>query len=163
EPNTGSAPCSHAAALRNAAPRGLPVSACLVAAGTRACLGVDPLDLSAFTSAAIVDIRPEQERYGEMGYIPGSVSVSEDELEAQPAQLLDWCPSGRPVVLACLSGRRCEPWLERIAALGYGEVDYLRGGLLSCRAGGLPVAGVATPAADDVPEVASLDEFPLVV
>lgn len=106
----------------------------------------------------LVDVRPRDERFGDLGYIPGSRSVPEDELLAGPALLENRWDPNRHIVLYCLSGRRSGELVAQVEAMGFENVSHLKGGILEWRASGHPVCGVNTehenvPKASDAEEV----------
>lgn len=85
----------------------------------------------------IVDIRPEDERRDPaLGFIPGSVHLNVDELDA----LTRWSQRA-PVVLSCLSGRRSKDILTQLPPSDQ-PMATLEGGLLAWRAQELPVSGL---------------------
>lgn len=99
--------------------------------------------------AHVIDVRPEDERYGGMGYIPGSRCVSVDAL----------CDPNRAIVLVCLTGRRSEAAAQELEQAGLRRVASLDGGILAWRAAGLPVCGVQDEPAQALPRVHDVEGF----
>lgn len=96
-----------------------------------------PLLLAQMHHWLIVDIRPEEERRDPaLGFIPGSVHLLVDELDA----LTRWSQR-TPVVLSCLSGRRSKEILTMLPPSSQ-PMATLDGGLLAWTAQGLPVSGL---------------------
>lgn len=120
-------------------------------------------ELASKSTALIVDIRSTEERAGDLGFIPGSIHQPEEDLVEGLQRLLQRSQQRRDVVLVCLTGRRCHPWLEPIAKLGVRKVWWLSGGMLNWRSSGYPVVGVTPVAEDEKLELRSLSDFPRVV
>jgi rhodanese-related sulfurtransferase len=103
-------------------------------------LQVDPTAVAALRDFVVVDIRSASERYCGEGFIPGSISIPEDE-PLMEEEVIAW---GRrsPLVLACLTGRRsvtlAKALKEREPQL---NLANLTTGLLGWIAEELPVAG----------------------
>ncbi len=87
---------------------------------------VTPAELVAQRQLPIYDIRPEEERFGELGWIPGSLHVPSELVRSFKARN----HASTPVVLACVSGRRSRELAIDLAAQGVEVVD-LAGGLLA--------------------------------
>ncbi|MBL9028511.1 MAG: hypothetical protein JNL21_40340 [Myxococcales bacterium] len=99
-----------------------------------------PAEVAELRGFSIVDIRPFEERLGELGFLPGSRSVpcvaAKDVWEAIEAEGV--VPG---VVLCCTSGRRSGALLAEVRSLlSTSEVEHLEGGVLAWRADGFPVA-----------------------
>ncbi len=105
---------------------------------------IEPLELLAHRELTLIDTRPEAERFGDLGFIPGSRWFPEEVLTGDPFQLTDELPQDRGLVLACLTGRRSVELLPVVTALGYGDVRILKGGLLAWSAA-LPVCQLRAP------------------
>lgn len=73
----------------------------------------------------VVDVREPREF--RQGHIPGARLLPLPQLLEAPAAL----PRGRPIVLACRSGRRSARAAAALKAQGYDDVRVLAGGLLS--------------------------------
>lgn len=129
---------------------------------TDATHDVIPEAVAADTDAAWIDVRPPDERHGDVGYLPGSIGVPYEGLEADPAGLVD-ALGDRRVVAICLSGRRSADAVRLLRAAGHRAAYNLRGGVLGWGAAGLPLAGVATPPTDLVPDVPTPDALPRVL
>ena len=108
---------------------------------TRA-LELGPVDSADLRGAVVLDIRPLAERYGGLGFIPGSIGFPVEE-DAPDLGALVERSEGQPIVLACLSGRRSRVVTEILAESGLvTEPANLSSGLLGWQAAELPVAGV---------------------
>jgi rhodanese-related sulfurtransferase len=94
----------------------------------------------------LVDLRPPSERYGGMGFPPGSLHVPGHlDVERWAAAVRQAAGPHTPV-LVCLSGTRARTLAE---AHGW---SYLEGGVLAWGAEGLPLAGRhVTRPSDDPP------------
>ncbi len=119
-----------------------------------------PAALSELRNVVILDVRAAEERFGEMGFIPGSRSFPEEELRSSPARLLSTYGVDQPVALVCLSGKRSLRLVPMLRGLGFATCAHLRGGVLAWRAASLPVCGVGAVPAEDVVPLRSIDEFP---
>jgi len=124
---------------------------------------IQATELAALCEAAIVDIRTADERTGELGFIPGSRSFPEGELEGHPKVLRQSYAGDRPLVLVCLTGKRCRRLVPQIQSVGFSQVATLRGGLLAWRSAGLPVCGVDAPGPGERLPLEDLSEFPRAV
>ena len=82
----------------------------------------------------VVDVRQTEEYRGELGRVPGAVSVPLAEL---PAKARDWERS-RPIVTICHSGRRSLQAAQALSDAGFREVGSMRGGMLAWNEAGLP-------------------------
>lgn len=95
----------------------------------------------------VIDIRPPDERYGAVGYLPGSLGVPAEALLAEPGRYLSL---GSALVLVCLSGHRSLRAAEALSARGVGPLYSLEGGTLAWGAA-FPLCGLsAAPAAERV-------------
>jgi len=106
---------------------------------------VAPEELATTRSAVIVDIRHLDER--EMtGWIPGSIwHPQEEDLEAWARTL----PTGAPIVLVCMTGRRSLEVVEALQGhLEHGLID-LEGGTMAWAAAGLPLVRADRSALSD--------------
>lgn len=123
-------------------------------------MGVDmitPPLVVADPSLAILDVRPRPERFGELGFIPGSRWFPEERLRERPFLLTDDVAPDRGVVLACLTGRRSAALVPFVRALGYPRTYNLEGGLLAW-ASSLPLCGRGRAPAT-APGTQSVDEI----
>lgn len=101
----------------------------------------------------LVDIRPVAERYGGVGFVPGSVSVPWQPDAARWAAAVRAAAGSRTPVLVCLSGSRA-----RTCTQGSG-FPYLDGGVLGWAAAGLPLCGRDEARSSDEPAIA-VEAFP---
>lgn len=89
----------------------------------------------------MIDIRPREERYSELGWIPASLSLS-----GVGAERLSWLreqlEGSETAVLYCTSGRRSEKTLAILGAEYPRPLAHLRGGVLGWSAAGLPTCGL---------------------
>ncbi|MCA9706831.1 MAG: rhodanese-like domain-containing protein, partial [Myxococcales bacterium] len=115
-----------------------------------------PLQVLRTPGLALVDIRPVAERYGSVGFVPGSLSIPAVDSPEQTRRMICEAAGDRTPVLVCLSGRRAQHHASCDATQG-GELAYLEGGVLAWAASGLPVSGVNLQPSDDAPELA---DFP---
>lgn len=83
-----------------------------------------------------IDVRPFEERYDGMGFIPGSLGLPPQA----PWAWLGYVASASPVVLVCMSGRRSAELVGEFAARGI-AMQTLDGGVLEWASHGLPLAG----------------------
>lgn len=117
--------------------------------------GIPPREALGIPGLLFVDLRPAAERYGGVGFVPGSVSVPwQPDAERWAAAVREAAGSHTPV-LVCLSGSRaraCEP-AQR------GDLPYLEGGVLAWAAEGLPVCGRDVARASEEPPIA-IEAFP---
>lgn len=88
---------------------------------------------------ALIDIRPPEERWGEYGFIPGSLSVPMREPWTRLHVPEDVLAAASGVVLVCMSGHRAK--LAWRSTLQRKPVLVLDGGALAWSATGLPLAG----------------------
>jgi rhodanese-related sulfurtransferase len=106
--------------------------------------------LAAHPEITLIDLRPQEERMGELGFVPGSRTCKDEE------ELLELA-AREPVVVMCLSGRRSTAQLARLKARGAAARE-LDGGLLAWRAAGLPVCEPLIVA--DAPTLGTLSDAP---
>lgn len=104
-------------------------------------MSITVAELATSRDVRLFDIRPPDERYGSVGFVPGSIGVGESAaaLQASAAEI----PPGDPIALVCLSGRRSEHAAALLSQHLGREVANLTGGVLAWREAGLPVCGVA--------------------
>lgn len=81
----------------------------------------------------LVDVREAPEFAG--GRIAGARLIPLGTLAKRAGEL----DRSRPVVLVCRSGKRSEQAREQLAALGFGQIACLDGGLMAWEAAGQPV------------------------
>jgi len=86
----------------------------------------------------LIDVREPQEL--EAGRFPKAVNVPLAELESYASKL----DPAAPVMLACRSGSRSRKAAKRLAALGFGDVSNVRGGIVAWGRAGLPLKGSGT-------------------
>ena len=101
----------------------------------------------------VIDIRPLDERIGELGFLPGSLSIPMPSVERGLAQLSDSKLVGEEPVLYCASGNRSGRMLAQIEREFGRPVHHLEGGMLGWQAAGLPTA-YADPAVLDEHDLA---------
>lgn len=89
----------------------------------------------------VVDIRPQDERFGELGFVPGSLWIPKDSPDF--ARQVTKLALEAPVVLYCLSGHRSDAAHQAITQRSPDLLLYsLEGGLLAWSAAGHPVSGL---------------------
>lgn len=108
---------------------------------------------------AIIDVRPQEERDGVLGFLPGSRSFPAASLIADPGLLRRAYVESQPVVLVCTAGHRSLTLADRLAQHGAATLASLTGGLLAWHGSGRAMCGIGQPKADDVPCVDTLAEF----
>lgn len=111
---------------------------------------ISPASLASEREVAVVDVRPLQERFGDLGYLPGSRAFEADDAE-RLAAVLRAEYGDREVVCVCLSGRRSGEIVAELRQAGFANARNLAGGVLAWREAGLPTVGLDDP--DDVPAV----------
>ncbi|MEZ4282583.1 MAG: rhodanese-like domain-containing protein [Myxococcota bacterium] len=82
----------------------------------------------------VVDVRGAHEYHGPLGRLPGAALLPLPELEARAGEL----PKGRALLLVCRSGVRSLKACDTLAALGFGPVINLTGGMIGWNEAGLP-------------------------
>jgi rhodanese-related sulfurtransferase len=87
-----------------------------------------------------IDIRPLPERLGELGFLPGSLSIPMPSFEYASQALLDARLAGDELVLYCASGNRSGRLLAQLERTLERPVHHLDGGILAWQAAGLPTA-----------------------
>jgi len=87
----------------------------------------------------VVDIREPYERA--LSYIPDSLHIPQDELEARAASALP--DRHAPLALYCASGIRSLTAARKLLRMGYTQVMSLSGGIVDWEAEGFPVAAGA--------------------
>lgn len=114
---------------------------------------IHPREALGIPGLVLVDLRPPSERYGGVGFVPGSLHVPGHlDVESWVAKVQQ-AAGARTPVLVCLSGTRA-----RSLAEGHGW-SYLQGGVLAWGAEGLPLAGRHVSRASDDPPLA-VEAFP---
>ena len=123
-------------------------------------IALEPHEISFSTEAVLVDVRPLQERYGGMGFLPGSLSLPRtDPVERFAERLHAICGELVPT-LVCLSGARARACAEWVGPSFGGTVTYLAGGVLGWGAEGLPLCwGPSSVSAVSVRVAAPLEEL----
>ncbi len=116
-------------------------------------------DLARRRDHRIIDVRPAPERFGPLGYLPGSRSVPLEDIVREPASLTRLYPIETPLALVCLSGRRSARLIPTVRQLGYRSALSLTGGVLAWRASGLPICGVSPPDPSSLPRLSSKASF----
>ncbi len=89
-------------------------------------------------SLVLIDIRPFQERWGTMGWIPGSVhlpladpsALTESDWDEYAAALNTLTQGRDTTVLVCLSGKRSKTALEKLAHRLDAPIEHLDSGML---------------------------------
>lgn len=119
-----------------------------------------PIEVAASPSVYLVDVRPREERYGALGFIPGSRSVPAADIEADIEAFGARFEEDATVVLVCSTGRRSTALAAAIAPLLEQKIVNLAGGTVGWAASGLPLCGTRTPAPDTIPMVASVEKLP---
>jgi rhodanese-related sulfurtransferase len=82
--------------------------------------------------AQLVDVRDDHE--WEAGHIPGAIHVPLPELNERAGEI----DRGRPVILYCRGGSRCEMATEALAAAGF-DAAKLERGVVGWSEDGLPL------------------------
>jgi sulfur dioxygenase len=85
----------------------------------------------------IIDVREADEFAGDLGHVPGSVSIPLRELAARAAELAPY--RERDIVLVCRAGVRSTTAAAILTGLGFEHVSNLKGGMLDWNDAGLPV------------------------
>ncbi len=106
----------------------------------------------------IVDIRNKEERYGGLGYVPGSVWAPGAELDADPNGTIRRIDRGATVAVVCNSGRRSRELLPAFQRLGFANVLNLEGGVLGWAESGLPVCGTLAADPGNLPPARNYQE-----
>ena len=111
----------------------------------------------------IWDIRPQQERCGLPGFIPGSRCVP---MEPTTVHAIPWeslLTQHRVIALTCLSGRRSEAVVSLLRAQGTQGVIHLTGGILAWQAEGFPLCIPEPVEPEEYRTVATLRQLPRAV
>ena len=88
----------------------------------------------------VLDVRPADERFGQLGFIPGSIWVDPADTSFENTVLE--MASKHPVVLTCLSGKRSQAHQEQFKHYATGApIEHMQGGLLLWKQH-YPVAGL---------------------
>lgn len=82
----------------------------------------------------LIDVREPEEYHH--GHFAGAANLPLSELLTRRPDL----PRDRPILLICRTGRRSRRAMRYLLALGFDKVYNLRGGILSWKAGDLPLA-----------------------
>ncbi len=77
----------------------------------------------------LLDVREPQESLGELGHIPGSVSVSLKELAGRASELENW--KNKQVVAICRADVRSTTAAAILTSLGFEQVSNMKGGMLA--------------------------------
>jgi len=117
---------------------------------------VTPLPLSRRRDATIVDIRALEEREL-IGSIPGAYPFPLALFTQRPWLLMSVVSPEKPVVLACMSGRRSLEALTLAYDVGFSSVQSLSGGLLGWAEAGLPLVPPLVPGDDPPESIAALE------
>jgi len=83
----------------------------------------------------VVDVRGAHEYHGPLGRLPGATLLPLPELDARVGEL----PKGRALLLVCRSGVRSRKACDTLAALGFGPVVNLTGGMIGWNEAGLAI------------------------
>jgi rhodanese-related sulfurtransferase len=81
----------------------------------------------------VIDVRDQDEYFGDLGHIPGSTLVPTPVLDAVSNS---W-EAETPILVVCRSGRRSAAAAERLARRGFTRIHNLAGGMLAWNAAGL--------------------------
>ena len=87
------------------------------------------------SDAVVIDLRDDKE-FAE-GHITGSRNIPEAKLEDRMRELEKF--KGKPVIVACASGRRAQAVTGQLRKSGYAEAVTLRGGIAGWRQAGMPL------------------------
>lgn len=109
-------------------------------------------------SLYLVDIRPRAERKSAVGFIPGSRSLSSEEINANPSMLDAIDPNGT-FVFVCATGRRSAVLAESLGARVRSTVATLDGGTVGWGAAGFPLCGIEEAPSSNVPSIPSPSKF----
>ena len=93
-----------------------------------------PDEVAALRGCYLIDIRPLEERRGELGFIPGSIALGAAH---ELGDLVD--RDGLPIVVYCTSGRRSAAFIEGLDGEVAERMKNLDGGVLAWGAQGLPL------------------------
>jgi rhodanese-related sulfurtransferase len=119
---------------------------------------VSAVDIAEVREIRLIDVRATDERYGDIGFIPGSRCFPLETLEDSRQVLLEEYALHQPIVTVCLSGRRSQTARDILRGWGFQKVTSLNAGVLGWRAADLPTCGVNPD--PDGPRASSLDELP---
>lgn len=110
-------------------------------------LPMRPADVVRSRDLVLVDIRGEDERRSEMGFLPASLAFPPSSWDdcAGTLAMLDTLDEVRGLVLYCTSGRRSAEALVGLSARTRLPLFGLDGGLLGWEAEGFPVCRPASP------------------
>ncbi len=122
-----------------------------------------PHELARETQIAIIDVRPKEERNGELGFVPGSRSFSDCDLDGLARKLTQDYGPAHAIAVACLSGKRSLPVAEHLRDAGLADVAHLEGGILSWHAEGLPLCGVRSIPKEELVPLSCAEDFPRAV
>lgn len=93
--------------------------------------------LEAHETPLLLDVREPQEFSGELGHVPGSMSVPLKELAGRASELESW--RNKHVVAVCRAGVRSTTAAAILTSLGFEQVSNMRGGMLAWNDLRLPV------------------------
>lgn len=99
-------------------------------------LDVDPKEiLDHQENLELIDVRQEEEYFGELGHVPGSRLLTLDMLPAQIQSL----SQKKPIIFICRSGGRSANAASLAHAHGYKNVYNMKGGMILWNEYGLDV------------------------
>lgn len=122
-----------------------------------------PIEVASSPDVYLVDVRPREERYGALGFIPGSRSVPAAVIEADIEAFGARFEEDATVVLVCSTGRRSTALAAEIAPNLKQTIASLAGGTVGWAASGLPLCRTRTPPLDTMPVVHSIERLPSVL
>ena len=120
-----------------------------------------PADILSRRALLLVDIRPADERVGELGFVPGSLSIPVTDVDEESLSRLrrELQPS-ETAVLVCATGRRSAKLLAAAREVFPRPITHLEGGVLEWSAEGLPTCGLRHPDLDALlQDIESTEDF----
>jgi hypothetical protein len=114
-----------------------------------------PREVLGIPGLVLVDLRPASERYGGLGFCPGSLGLPWQPGAERWAARVREVAGARMPVLVCMSGSRA----RSCTLAERGAFPHLEGGVLAWAAEGLPLCGRDPAARSDEPPL-SPEEFP---
>ncbi len=102
---------------------------------------LSPREATERPQLVLVDVRPTAERYGELGFIPGSLGLPWSDDTVSYADTLAAAAGGHEAALVCAAGARARSYAQQLADRHGHCPLVLQGGVLGWTAVGLPVSG----------------------